>query len=144
MKTFAEKLKDGRSELGITQDELGKMVGLSRRTIQAYEQGQQVHPRQGTALKLAKALKVSVRFLVDDECENPLEDIEQDGYIEQARERYGSSAGDEIRDILDGVPALFAGGELSMDEKTYYFDAIMAAYVKSKEEARKKFSRKLK
>ena len=33
-------------------------------------------------LKLAKALKVSVKFLSDDECENPVEDIEKDGYIE--------------------------------------------------------------
>ena len=70
MKSFAEKVKDARTELGLSQPQLGAMVGVSVRSILAYEKGEK-NPRQATLLKLAKALKVSVHFLTDDACENP-------------------------------------------------------------------------
>ena len=39
--------------------------------------------------KLAKALQVSIKFLTDDECEDPVADIERT-ITEEARERYGA------------------------------------------------------
>jgi hypothetical protein len=39
--------------------------------------------------KLVKALKVSIKLLFDYTCENPVEDIEKDDYIAEAREKYG-------------------------------------------------------
>ena len=38
--------------------------------------------------------------------------------------------------------ALFAGGELSQDQKDAFFEAVMKAYITCKEEARVKFGRK--
>lgn len=138
MKQFSEKVKDARSELGLSQSQLGEIAGVSLRTILAYEKGEK-KPRQSTMLKLAKALKVSVKFLSDDNCENPVEDIEKDGYIEEARERYGSRGARDVEKLLAENTALFAGGELSQDQKDAFFQAVMTAYVTCKEEAKKKF-----
>ena len=141
MKSFAEKVRDARNELGLTQAQLGEMCGVSGRAVQTYEKGEKT-PRQSTMIKLAKALKVSVKFLSDDACENPVEDIEKDGYIEEARERYGAKGVRDVSALLDENQALFAGGELSEEQKDEFFQAIMAAYLTCKEEAKKKFGKK--
>ena len=141
MKPFTDKVRDARIELGMTQTQLGEAVGVSLRTILAYEKGEK-KPRQATMLKLAKVLKVSVKFLSDDACEDPMEDIEKDGYIEEAREKYGSKGGRDVEQLLADNAALFAGGELTQEQKDEFFQAIMTAYVTCKEEAKAKFGRK--
>ena len=141
MATFPEKVKHARSELGLTQAELGEATGVSLRTILDYEKGKKV-PRQATLLKLARALKVSSRFLTDDSCDDPLEDIARDGYITEARKSYGAKGGREIDALLSESVALFAGGDIPQEEKDRFFDALMTAYVKSKEAAKKTYGRK--
>lgn len=141
MKSFAEKVRDARIELGLTQPQLGELCGVSGRAVQTYEKGEKM-PREATMLKLAKALHVSVKFLTDQECDNPLADIEKDGYIEEARERYGAKGVRDVQSLLNDNQALFAGGELSEEQKDEFFQAIMAAYLTCKEEAKKKFSSK--
>ena len=141
MKSFAEKLKEARVSLGISQTELGKTVGVSQRSIQAYENGEKT-PRQATMAKLAKFLKVSVKFLTDEECDDPVAEIEKDNYIDEARERYGSKGARDVEQLLADNSALFAGGELSQEQKDAFFQAVMTAYVTCKEEAKAKFGRK--
>ena len=141
MKSFAEKVFDARTELGFSQSQLGERVGVSLRSILAYEKGEKT-PRPSTVLKLARVLNVSVKFLTDENCENPLEDIEKDGYIEEARERYGAKGARDLDTLIRENCALFAGGELSADEKEVFFEALTNAYIASKEEARIKFSPK--
>ena len=141
MKTFSEKVKDARLQLGLSQQQLGEATGVSLRTISSYEKGEKT-PRQGTLLRLAKALGVSVKFLIDDHCENPVEDIEKDSYIEDAREKYGNKGAKDVEKLLADNAALFAGGELSQEQKDEFFQAVMVAYVTCKEEAKKKFGRK--
>ncbi len=141
MKTFSEKVKDARLQLGLSQQQLGEATGVSLRTISSYEKGEKM-PRQGTLLRLAKALGVSAKFLIDDQCENPLEDIEKDSYIEDARAKYGRKGAKDVEQLLADNAALFAGGELSQEQKDEFFQAVMVAYVTCKEEAKKKFGKK--
>lgn len=141
MKSFAEKVFDARTELGFSQTQLGEKVGVSLRSILAYEKGEKT-PRPSTVLKLARELNVSVKFLTDDTCENPLEDIEKDGYIEEAREKYGSKGARDLDTLISENCALFAGGELSTEEKDVFFEALTKAYIACKEEAREKFTPK--
>ena len=141
MKTFPEKVREGRFELNISQAKLGKLVGVSQRAIQTYEQGMK-KPRQGVVLKLAKALNVSVKYLTDDNCTDPVEDIEKDGYIAEAHEKYGASGARDINALLSENTALLAGGELSQEQKDAFFEAIMRAYLISKDAARIKFTPK--
>lgn len=140
MKGFSEKVKDARASLGLSQPQVAQMAGVSVRSILAYEKGEKT-PRQGTVLKLAKALQVSVKFLTDDACEDPVEDIEKDGYIEQARERYGAQGVKDVNELLKENAALFAGGELSQEQKDAFFEAVMKAYITCKEAAREKFGK---
>ena len=76
MKSFPEKIKEARSALSMSQETLAEKVGASRRSIIAYEKGDK-HPRDRMLYQLAKALHVSIRYLKDDTCENPREDIER-------------------------------------------------------------------
>ena len=141
MKNFADKVRDSRISLGLSQPQLGDLVGVSVRSIAAYEKGEKM-PRQSTMYKLAKALKVSIKFLSDDACENPVEDIEKDDYIAEAREQYGSNGARDVDSLLSANQALFAGGELSQEQKDKFFEAVMTAYVTCKEGAKEKFGRK--
>ena len=139
--TFSDKIKRAREVANLTQQELADAVGVSKRTIASYESGGAI-ARRSTTAKLASALKVSVKFLSDDECEDPVADIEKDNYIEEARERYGSKGARDVEQLLADNAALFAGGELSQDQKDAFFEAVMTAYVTCKEEAKAKFGRK--
>lgn len=139
--TFSDKIKRAREVVGMTQNELATAVGVSQRTIASYESGGAI-ARRSTTEKLARALKVSVKYLSDENCTNPLEDIEKDEYVEQAREMYGASGVRDMDALLKDNVALFAGGELSQEQKDAFFEAVMRAYMTSKDEARKKFGRK--
>lgn len=141
MKSFAEKVRDARCELGLSQAKLAAQVGISDRMIKAYEGGEK-RPRQSTMLKLARELKVSVRFLRDDSCDDPLAEIEKDGYIEAARDRYGTQGTRDANMLLADNVALFAGGELTQEQKDLFFEAVMKAYFACREESRRKFGKK--
>ena len=141
MKTFSEKVKEARVSLGISQPQLGKKIGLSVRSVIAYEKGEK-KPRPASMLKLAKALGVSVKFLSDDGCEDAMADIEKDDYIAEARERYGAAGAKNMDELLSANTALFAGGELSQEQKDAFFEAVMKAYITCKEEARRNFGKK--
>ena len=139
--TFSDKIKRSREVVGLTQQELADRVGVSKRTIASYESGG-ASARRSTITYLARELKVSVRFLTDDDCADPLADIEKDGYVEEARKLYGSSGARDVDALLRDNAALFAGGELSEEEKDAFFQAVMRAYVASKDIASEKFGRK--
>lgn len=141
--TFSDKIKRSREVAQLTQTELADLVGVSQRTIASYESGG-AKARRSTIEKLARALKVSVKFLSDDTCIDPLDEIEKDDYIEQAREMYGAKGVRDMEELLRDNAALFAGGELTQEQKDAFFEAVMYAYVTTKEEAKKKFGRKKK
>lgn len=139
--TFSDKIKRSRDVVGLTQQELADLVGVSKRTIASYECTDAV-ARRSTIEKLAKALKVSVKYLTDPNCSDPLADIARDGHVEEARRLYGASGARDVDALLSENAALFAGGELSQEEKDAFFEAVMEAYVASKKEAKRKFSPK--
>lgn len=139
--TFSDKIKRAREVAKLTQNELAQQVGVSQRTIASYESGG-AKARRSTIEKLARALKVSVKFLTDDDCIDPLADIEKDDYIDQARAMYGAKGVRDMEELLRENTALFAGGELSQEQKDMFFQAVMTAYVTCKEEASKKFGHK--
>lgn len=139
--TFSDKIKVAREQAGLTQQQLADSTGVSKRTIASYESGGAI-ARASTMLKLAKALNISSKYLSDDSCLDPMADIEKDGYLEEARERYGSSGARDVDQLLRDNAALFAGGELSQEQKDQFFEAVMRANVACKDEAKVKFGRK--
>lgn len=64
---LANRLKDRRSEFGLTQAELAEKVGVTRKTVNTVENGV-FTPSATLAIKLAKALGLSVEqlFWIED------------------------------------------------------------------------------
>ena len=60
--TFGEKVKQARTELGLTQVQLGKILGVSQRTITAYETDTFPPRTRDAYCKLADALHVNVNY----------------------------------------------------------------------------------
>lgn len=141
MKSFSQKLRETRNMLGLSQQKLGELVGVSMRTIIKYEVDG-VRPRPITLRKLAEVLQVSPDYLDVDEIDNPLYGIEKKDYVDQARSRFGQRASKEMDFLLERNAALFAGGEVSQEAKDAYFEAVMKAYLAAKEQARTTFGNK--
>ena len=141
MKSFSDKVREARIILNLNQETLAQLVGVSKRAIAAYETDG-TRPRPNTLAKLAEALQVSVDYLINDDITDPQYGIEKQHYVDEVRERYGAKAAREIDFLMERNVALFAGGEVPQEAKDAYFEAVMQAYMSSKEEARAKFGRK--
>lgn len=140
MKSVADKILDARSAAHFTQEQLAEMVGVSRRSIAAYERGESL-PRKSTVLKLGKALSVSTKYLTSDDCDDPLEDISKDSYYTEAMEKYGSNGVKDMEAFLEEGKALLAGGSISQEKKDELFEAFAEAYFLCKAEAKKKYGK---
>ncbi|MDD3262117.1 MAG: helix-turn-helix transcriptional regulator [Oscillospiraceae bacterium] len=132
---FGDKIKAARQAAEMTQEALAEKVGVSRRTIMLYETNRRKPKNAATIISLAKALNVgSDYFLTDDE----LKQIEeQETFLEQAGEKYGNRGKAQARLLLDQASALFAGGELSEDDKEAFFQTITQIYFDAKSKAKK-------
>lgn len=53
---LGQRIKEARLQKGLTQEELGKIVGLQKSAIAKYENGRVVNIKRSTLQKLAKAL----------------------------------------------------------------------------------------
>lgn len=62
--TTGERIKKLRTELGLSQDELGKMIGVKNAAIYKYEKGLVVNLKRDTIAKLASALNTTPAYLM--------------------------------------------------------------------------------
>ena len=125
----------------LSQSQLAQKIGVSKRAVAAYET-ENTRPRERTMYHLAKALGVSVKYLSDIKCTNPLEEIEKDEAMLRTYELYGKSDADKLSELLTQNKALFAGGSLSEDELDRYFQALTETYLQAKLQAKLKFGKK--
>ncbi|MDD3250965.1 MAG: helix-turn-helix transcriptional regulator [Lachnospiraceae bacterium] len=139
--TFSDKVKLARTELGINQEQLAELMGVSRRSVTSWETTG-TKPRGSRLRKLAELLQVSEDYLAHDKITDPKYGMEKKEYVEETRSRFGDRAAKEMDVLLEKNVALFAGGELSQEAKDSYFEAVMRAYITCKEEAKKTYGRK--
>ena len=138
MTRFGEKLKEGRSRLGLGQEQLAELCGVTRRTIVSYETGGKL-PRPRTLQRLSEVLIVTQRYLTTDSCDDPRAGIEEEPHLNAAMEAYGRRGADEMAALLRQNQALFAGGSLSEEQKDLFYEAVTKAYFLNKQRAREKF-----
>jgi len=62
--TIGKNIKRYREKLGISQDKLSKLAGITLHTITKIESGATPDPRIETVKKIAKALNVSLDELI--------------------------------------------------------------------------------
>lgn len=137
--TFGEKIKQARLTLNLSQAELAAKTGITERSLYTYEQTG-IIPRTGNIKKLAEALNVSVSYLMEDEESDSTSNINEELFLANVKNEYGSKGAKEAFDLLSKASALFAGGELNEETKEIFFQSLMEIYLESKAEARTKFS----
>ncbi len=120
---FGEKIKTRRCELGLSQTELASVCGISLRSVQNYESGQRHPANISIVKKIAKALKVGHEYLLDDAAQ----------YVIDAAARGGENAAHDVDRLLSDIQVLFAGGELTPQDKDKVMRAINEIYWESKE-----------
>ncbi|MFR1323514.1 MAG: helix-turn-helix domain-containing protein [Ezakiella massiliensis] len=132
---FGVKIRKLREAKGWTQQELGDMIGMSTRTICAYE-NENIRPRKReTYNQLSELFDVNVNYLLTDE----------ESFIFQAHNDFGKIGMQEATELINGVIGLFAGGDLTLEDKKAVLDTIEEAYydAKHRETERKKKEGKL-
>ncbi len=122
--TFGDKVKSARSKLGITQEEMAERMGISRRAYISYEQDKSRPRGIEQYKKLAKALEVNVNYLL----------TENDEFVAQAHDKYGARGVKQADELINQMSALFAGGELSPNDKDAVMRAMQQIYWDAKDE----------
>lgn len=128
---FSERLRALRKKAGLTQTELAEAAGSTMRSIQNYEAGKRYPQNIEIAKKLAAALGVTSGELLGEEGE----------IIVDAGERGGQVSARELSGLVENLSCLFAGGELTDDDRDAAMQAISEAYWIAKKNA-KKYSNK--
>ena len=124
---FSEKIRTLREGKNMTQQELADILNVSLRTITNYET-KDIRPRYRSIYeKLSEVFDVSTTYLLSDEEE----------FIMKAGEDFGSSGKKDAEEIVNGVIGLFAGGDLSDEDKKAVLETIQEAYYISKLENKK-------
>ncbi|MDR1892207.1 MAG: helix-turn-helix domain-containing protein [Oscillospiraceae bacterium] len=115
---FSEKLVQLRRSAGKTQEQVAKIIGVTCRTYQNYESGK-MYPKQTEVYgKISALFDVTADYLLSDE----------DRYIIEAAEKGGSKSKREVQALVSEVGGLFAGGELSEDDKDKVMRTINDLY----------------
>lgn len=115
MSSYGERLLKARKKKELTRVELGKLCGITGRTIQNYELGHVTPNRIDVSQRLADVLDISVDYLIYGEKEET-ELTEEDK-----------------KEILAHASALFAGGKLSDDEQLAFIYELQTLYMKARQ-----------
>ena len=139
--TFGTKIKQARLALNLSQAELAAKTGITERSLYTYEQTGTM-PRTSNIKKLAKALNLPLSYLMDDNMVDQQPEINEEIFLVNVKNEFGSKGAREASEILSKASALFAGGTLDEETKEIFFQSLMEIYLESKAEARTKFSSK--
>lgn len=116
-----EKILRLRVMKGMTQIELGKAVGVTSKSIQNYENGLRT-PKKEIVVKLAEVLGVELSDLLSDE----------DEFLIEVHEKHGSKGKATAEKLIHNANALFAGGDISEEDKALVLEAIQESYFQAK------------
>lgn len=101
--SYDTRLREARKRAGLTQEELGKIVGCAKTTITGYETGKS-EPNMTVLSKIMEALKVDANFIFQDEMREHYEYHATSEEMETLVKKYrlvNSSWKDAILNILD-------------------------------------------
>ena len=125
--TFGEKVKTLRKTKDMSQTQLAQAIGVSLRTVGGWEKEGRYPKQHELYQKLADTLGCDISYLM----------MEEEAFITEATEQFGSRGARQAQQILEQAAAMFAGGELSDEDKTAFMDEIQMLYLDSKKRARK-------
>lgn len=82
---IGQKIRQARLAKNMTQEELGKVVGLQKSAIAKYESGRVVNIKRSTIQKLALALDLRGSDLIIENSEKEKPTVQDDGLSENKR-----------------------------------------------------------
>ena len=116
--SFAENLRRLRKEKGMTQDQLARQIGVGKRAVIGYEIEGRYPKKHDIYQKIADALGRTSNGLLTD----------TDQFVAKAQEEYSSRGRKQAEDAVNTITGLFAGGELSEEDRDEVAKAIQDAY----------------
>jgi transcriptional regulator with XRE-family HTH domain len=124
---FGEKVKELRIAKNLSQTELARKIGVSMRTIRGWEIEGRFPKQRSLYMKLSEVLGCDISYLMSNE----------ESFVTEASELYGSRGAKQAQQILEQTAALFAGGTLSEDDQLEFITEIQSLYLDSKKRAKK-------
>ena len=115
MSSYGERLMRARKKKELSREELGKLCGITGRTIQNYELGHVTPNRIDVSQRLADVLDISVDYLIYGEKEET------------------ELTDEDKKEILAHASALFAGGKLSDEEQLAFIYELQTLYMKARQ-----------
>lgn len=125
--TFGEKIKTLRKSKGMSQSDLANAIGVTHRTIRGWEAEGRYPKQHDLYQKMADVFQCDVSYLMS----------ENEAFITEASEQFGNRGAKQAQQILEQAAAMFAGGELTDEDKTAFMDEIQSLYLDSKKRAKK-------
>ena len=132
--TIGDKLKALRLSKKITLAALSRSSGLSDRAIRYIENNER-QPGIDAIKKLSAALDVSTSYFMDYDLFQ--EEVDKEEVLAEAKEKYGSRGKAQAERIYQQTQALFAGGQLSEEDRSAFRDLMIDLFFETKEEAKK-------
>ena len=120
--TFGEKFRAEREKKGLTQQQTADGLGINRRMITRYENGISFPRTREAYKKIADFFETDVNYLL----------TEDEAFVMEASEQYGSRGMKQAKELIDGMSGLFAGGTLSEQDKDAVMKALQDIYWESK------------
>jgi transcriptional regulator with XRE-family HTH domain len=124
---FGEKLKQLRLSAHMTQKEAAEGLGVSFRMYQYYEAGEKYPKNAAVYTAAARLFGVTSDYLLGD----------TEMYVLDARAKGGAKSQKEVKELVTEIGGLFAGGELSDDDKDKVMRTINDLYWQAKENNKK-------
>ena len=125
--TFGEKVQTLRKRKGLNQTEFGQLVGVSLRTVRGWENEGRYPRYRDLYAKIAEVLECETSYLM----------TEEESFITEVTENYGSRGAKQAKAILNQAAAMFAGGDLSDEDQIAFLNEIQMLYLDSKKRAKK-------
>ena len=121
---FGDRLRTMREDKGLTQGELGKLIGVSDRVVGYYEANVRFPKNPDTLRMISQVFGVSVDYLLGIELGS---EHKTEGY-------FLSDAGRKAKELLRDVQDIFNSEQLSEKDKVEFFRLISEMYFGARKE----------
>lgn len=89
--TVGDRIRQLRKEKGLTQEELGELLGVKKAAVQKYESGQVQNLKQSTIQKLCEIFNRNPSYFIFNDLELEKELKEDVALIEQIQKKFGEN-----------------------------------------------------
>lgn len=125
--TFGERIRELRTQKGLTQAQLALRLNMSVRTVKNYELGTSLPRTRDIYQRLADFFNVNINYLL----------AEDEAFVLQAGSAYGSRGRQQANALIAEVNGLFTGGDIAEEDMDEMMRAIQDAYWIAKAKNRK-------